>query len=111
MGNLVFELAQANGTRSCRIYCMSRYYYEEGELKDAVSESPDNPSVSFQKQGRKGEWALIELLPLRERLADGTLCLPENPELNRVKFLAENFDFVLITPADEGQRPNYDKNE
>ncbi|MCB0584386.1 MAG: hypothetical protein KDD06_03540 [Phaeodactylibacter sp.] len=108
VGNLVYELARTNDSRSCHIYTLSRYYYEDGALSDAVKERPGGPAAAFRMMGKKDEWALIELKPLKERLDSGSLCLREGPELNKVKFLAENFDFVLITPADAEQEPNYE---
>lgn len=111
VGNLIHELAEAEGASSCHIYCMPRYSIEEGVLKDALAEQPEHPESAFRAMGRGGQWALIELSGLRQQLASRRLILPEGPSLNRVKFLAENFDWVAIPPADQEQQNNYSINK
>jgi hypothetical protein len=102
LGNLIKELSHFNQTKSTSIKCMPRFYMEDNQVKDDLTE--ENPINIILEKGNKDEWTLID---------NGELlnyCYTEKIKLNpELKTEIERFDFILIPPLVNPMKMNFKK--
>ena len=106
IGTVVSSLAELNGTRSTHLTFLTRYFYdnEEGEEYDNSEGGSQwlkehNP---FILQGKREEWALIDLKSLRADIINRKVWV--YPGIRRIAF---KHDFMLIPPLSRDIIPHY----
>lgn len=98
VGHWVNKLANDSGKKSIHIRYMRRYW----QGKDKIT-SKDYDSVQlFMTVGRKKDWALIDLRPIRDQIKAGFLTARQS-EINEIF----NHDLMLIAPMDQWVKNNF----
>ena len=92
IGNHIHQLADTLAQQSVHIRYLNRFYKGDDMLEEKAWES----SAKFISVGRQDEWALIDLRPLRDRVAEGTL---QGSDFEIREII--NYDFILIPPEDD----------
>jgi hypothetical protein len=102
LGNMIKELSHFNQTKSTSIKCMPRFYMEDNQIKDDLTE--ENPINIVLEKGNKEEWTLIDNTELLN------YCYTEKIKLNsEIKTELERFDFILIPPLVNPMKMNFKK--
>lgn len=91
IGNHVSEIAKSRNQTSTHIYYLNRFF----DGYDMRGRSGWEDSEHFVGVGDKTQWALVDLRPLRHRLANETLT-GKPFELSTI----QNYDFIIIAPED-----------
>ncbi|MCE7990322.1 MAG: hypothetical protein HEP71_00020 [Roseivirga sp.] len=98
IGQHVKEIADQNNSGFLTIRHMKRY--RNG--KDLIGKNGWKESTSFMKQGKKDQWTLIDLRPVRALLAEGKLTCTK-----REAFEIYSYDLMLISPNDHKAKQNF----
>lgn len=109
VGNLAYELAQVNGTNCINIRCQYRYYEEDAKVTDESENAYISAQKTFQQLGRKDEYVLVDLRPIARQMKALKLKLPNDVGFHHLKYMVENFDFLLLNPLDREVVLNYEK--
>lgn len=98
IGNHIQNLADTLSQKSVHIRYLNRFYKGDDMLGEKGWES----SANFIGVGRKNEWALIDLRPLRTSLAENRL-QGTDYEVREIM----NYDFIIIPPEDDRVEKHY----
>ncbi len=98
IGQHVREVAEKNQSGFLTIRHMKRF--RNG--KDLIGKKGWENSTNFMKQGKKEEWALIDLRPLRALIKEGKLSCTK-----REAYEIYSYDFMLISPDDHKAKQNF----
>lgn len=98
IGNHLIKTADSLGKSSLHIRYMNRFYKGKDNLNNKAWKSAYN----FIAAGKKNQWTLIDLRPIRQMLIDKSLSVT-NYELLEIA----NYDFIVIPPADDWARKHY----
>ena len=102
LGNMIKELSHFNQTKSTSIKCMPRFYMEDNQIKDDLTE--ENPINIVLEKGNKEEWTLIDNTELLNH------CYTEKIKINsELRKELERFDFILIPPLVNPMKMNFKK--
>lgn len=102
LGNMIKELSHFNQTKSTSIKCMPRFYMEDNQIKDDLTE--ENPINIILEKGNKEEWTLIDNTELLN------YCYTEKIKLNpELRTELERFDLILIPPLVNPMTINFKK--
>jgi hypothetical protein len=101
IGSFIHELAARNNTRVASFRFLRRYY-GKGSPKDLSKEKDWASYHPLLRLGSKTEWMLVDLRPAREKIRNGQLLTNK-----RLRYEIENYDFVLLAPADRRVTPNF----
>ncbi|MEQ8707144.1 MAG: hypothetical protein RIC19_24645 [Phaeodactylibacter sp.] len=105
LGELTHRLASEAGQKSTNIAVWNRYYHDEkGEVVDLLETRNRyySQNLPLILQARKDDFALIDLRPIREAVANGQVAPPES---ERLQALINGFDYELLLPADYAGTP------
>jgi hypothetical protein len=106
IGNTLSELAAVNGNASVHLYFMPPHYVEDGREVDALAD-PDGFDQRFKallQMGRRDQWTVIDLRPLRE-----AVFYHRRFEVDEVvRDIWKNHDLVVIPKLDPTPTPNYE---
>jgi len=100
LGELTHSLASEAGLESINIAVWNRYYRaEDGAVTDWLEKRNRyySHNLPLILQARKDAFALIDLRPIREAIAQGQVTPPES---ERLQSLISGFDYELILPTD-----------
>lgn len=98
IGSHVRKLADSLSQKSVHIRYLNRFY--KGD--DMLEEKGWERSATFISVGRRDEWALIDLRPLRRMLAENSL-KGTDFEIREIV----NYDFIIIPPEDDRVKKHY----
>lgn len=98
IGNHLKKTADSLGNSSLHIRYMNRFYKGKDNLNNKAWKSAYN----FIAVGKKEQWSLIDLRPIRQMLIDKRLSVT-NYELLEIA----NYDFIIIPPTDDRVRKHY----
>lgn len=98
MGKHLHEKAVENQSSFLNIRHLRRY--RNG--KDLIGSRGWESVGLLMKVGKKEEWTLTDLRPLRERLLTGELTADKN-----ITYELKNYDFLLIPPNDKKAKANF----
>lgn len=106
IGNSVAEFARFNGTSSLHIRVMNRYYFDEGKVEDGLDYNTKMTKAfkDFLKLGKKDEWTIIDLRPMRELVYYKRIYLLND----RVREYFDRYDVIIISPTEVDVTHNYD---
>lgn len=105
LGELTHTLASEAGLESINIAVWNRYYRtEEGVVIDWLEKRNRYycQNLPLILQARKDAFALIDLRPIREAVANGQVAPPES---ERLQALLDGFDYELLLPTDYAGTP------
>ncbi len=105
IGNTLSELAAFNGNSSVHITFGSRFYTDGGKEVDALADSAafDYRFKALLQMGRRDQWAVIDLRPLRE-----AIFYHRRFEIDEVvREIWKNHDLFIIPKLDTDPTPNY----
>lgn len=102
LGNMIKELSHFNQTKSTSIKCIPRFYMEDNQIKDDLTE--ENPINILLEKGNKEEWTLIDNTELLNYCYLKKIKI--KPELRTE---LERFDFILIPPLVNPMKMNFKK--
>lgn len=105
LGALTHSLAKESGMESVNIAVWNRYYRtEDGTVTDWLEKRNRyySHNLPLILQARKDAFALIDLRPIREAVAQGQVAPPES---ERLQALLDGFDYELLLPADYAGNP------
>jgi len=106
VGNMLYELAAFHGNRSVNIGFSSRFYMEDGVLKD-ILDSKNNYVRRFRDLNQMGlpdQWTVIDLRPL----VKGHFYRPVSYRFNEyIEDLVSRFDLLIIPPTEMDPTGNY----
>lgn len=98
IGQHVRQTAEKNASGFLTIRHMKRY--RNG--KDLIGKKGWENSTNFMKLGKREEWALIDLRPLRILIKEGKLSCTQ-----REAFEIYSYDLMLISPNDHKAKQNF----
>ena len=98
LGKHLQEKAAANNTGFLNIRHIRRY--RNG--KDLINDKAWSGVRLFMETGKKDEWTLIDLRPVRKQLEEGKLTASKN-----IIFEINSYDFIVIPPDDKKAKPNF----
>lgn len=98
IGQHVREIADRNKSGFLSIRQLKRYL----NGKELIGKRGWENSTSFMKQGKKDQWALIDLRPVRALLASGKLTCTKQEA-----FEIYSYDLMLISPNDHKAKQNF----
>ena len=102
LGNMIKELSYFNQTKSTSIKCIPRFYMEDNQIKDDLTE--ENPINILLEKGNKDEWTLIDNTELLN------YCYLEKIKIKpELRTELERFDFILIPPLVNPMKMNFKK--
>lgn len=106
IGNMVSELADFHQRKDLNITFSSRFYMENGEVKDILDS--DNPfylrTRELDKHGSMDEWVVIDLRPILK----GYFYWPRIFDFNEhIIAMAEAYDLLIIPITETDPTPNY----
>ena len=106
IGNMVGELADFHQRKDLNITFSSRFYMENGEVKDILDS--DNPffhrTRELDKHGSMDEWVIIDLRPILK----GYFYWPRIYDFNEhIIAMAEAYDLLIIPITETDPTPNY----
>ena len=106
IGNMVSEVSEFYNKRALHITFSSRYFMENGEVKDILES--DNPYYQLYKEldkyGSKDEWVIIDLRPIIK----GYFYYPRIFEFNeQIIEIAKSYDLLIIPKTEIDPTPNY----
>lgn len=108
VGNMLNELAEFHGNKALNIGFSSRFYKENGELKD-IMDSPKeyNKRLSgLNQMGRQDEWVVIDLRPM----VKGHYYYPVKYKFNEhIEDLVKRYDLLVIPKTEIDPTPNYNE--
>ncbi len=109
IGEQAHQMADKNSGQDLNIYFMFRYYLDKeeelGYFDNAVGNSNWlNERKPILLQGKVDEWALIDLKSLKAAMEEEGYVYLYPP----IKKLISRHDYILIPPATEDVRPNYE---
>lgn len=105
LGELTHTLAREAGRESINIAVWNRYYRtEDGTITDWLEKRNRYycHNLPLILQARKDAFALIDLRPIREAVAQGKVAPPES---ERLQALLDGFDYELLLPTDYAGAP------
>jgi hypothetical protein len=105
LGELTHTLASEAGLESINIAVWNRYYRaEDGAVTDWLEKRNRYycQNLPLILQARKDAFALIDLRPIREAVAQGQIAPPES---ERLQALLDGFDYELLLPTDYAGTP------
>lgn len=107
IGNTFAELARFHGNSSLHSTFFSRYSKDKsGKRVDELENKESWTAKSFAdflQMGKKDEWAIIDLRPLREKFYYKRIY-----EVNdRVREYFRRYDIIIIAPTEEEPKANY----
>lgn len=103
LGNMIYELAQFNGTKSVSLTCFPRYTLnEDGSIEDSMDEEEGVTYFPILNFAEKDKWVIVDTLPIREIVMNKSIELHENLEM-----LIFHYDFMIFTPTKTKITPNY----
>lgn len=105
LGELTHTLASEAGLESINIAVWNRYYRaEDGAVTDWLEKHNRYycQNLPLILQARKDAFALIDLRPIREAVANGQVAPPES---ERLQALLDGFDYELLLPTDYAGTP------
>jgi hypothetical protein len=93
MGNLAYELAINKGSTYSNVQFVPRFYKnKEGQIIDELQNKETEYSIFFLQQYKKDNWVVIDMRPLRKKLAfDNTL------DKNTYEII-EKYDVIVLSP-------------
>jgi hypothetical protein len=92
IGNHIHRLADSTGRKSVHLRYLNRFY----KGKDMLGKEGWKNSTHFMSVGRRNEWALVDLRPLRQMISKDFLQGSDYEERE-----IRNYDFIVIPPADK----------
>jgi len=98
MGKYLSKKAKEYGTGFLNIRHLARY--RNG--KDLIGKKGWESVTLFMGLGKKDEWALIDLRPIRKRLEMGEFTADKS-----IAFEIRSYDMILIPPDDQKSTPNF----
>lgn len=98
IGQHVREIADRNKSGFLTIRQLKRYL----NGKELIGKRGWENSTNFMKQGKKDQWALIDLRPVRALLASGKLTCSKQEA-----FEIYSYDLMLISPNDHKAKQNF----
>jgi hypothetical protein len=106
IGNMVSELADFHQRKDLNITFSSRFYMENGEVKDILDS--DNPfyqrTRELDKYGSMDEWVVIDLRPILK----GHFYWPRIYDFNEhIIAMAKAYDLLIIPITETDPTPNY----
>lgn len=106
IGNMVSELSDFHQRNALNITFSSRFYMENGEVKDILDS--DNPffhrTRELDKHGSMDEWVIIDLRPILK----GHFYWPRIFDFNEhIIAMAEAYDLLIIPITETDPTPNY----
>jgi hypothetical protein len=106
IGNMVSELADFHQRKDLNITFSSRFYMENGEVKDILDS--DNPfyhrTRELDKHGSMDEWVIIDLRPILK----GYFYWPRIFDFNEhIIDMAKAYDLLIIPITETDPTPNY----
>jgi hypothetical protein len=106
IGNMVSELADFHQRKDLNITFSSRFYMENGEVKDILES--DNPfyqrTRELDKYGSMDEWVVIDLRPILK----GHFYWPRIYDFNEhIIAMAKAYDLLIIPITETDPTPNY----
>ena len=107
VGNTLNELAEFNGNKALNIGFTTRFYMEDGQLKDNTASENRyyKNQMALIQMGKKDQWVVIDLRPLIK----GYHYYPQKFKLNRyIDNLAQRYDLIIIPKVEVDGIPNYD---
>ncbi len=105
LGELTHALASEAGQQSINVAVWNRYYRtEEGAVIDWLEKRNRYycHNLPLILQARKDAFALIDLRPIREAIAQGRVAPPDS---ERLQSLLNGFDYELLLPTDYAGTP------
>lgn len=105
IGNTLSEFADFYGNSTLHIYFFSRYYTEDGKVKDGLAEKDSywqkySDLLQFAKQN---QWTIIDLRPLKQRFFYNRKYKVEP----QVKEVFKQHDWIIIPPVEVDGTGNY----
>ena len=110
IGHLIEELAQKNGTKATNVSLINRYYKSDGKVTDNLKKSRYiyyQRVNAFLQQGKKDQFAYIDLNALKADIAAGKVQIPSGGSYHSIKKLLDGFDCQIILPLDQQVAVNY----
>ena len=106
IGNTIFEIAKFNGNSAINSVFLSRFQMDNDTIIDALNANSwySNSFKDFIQMGKKDEWAIIDLRPLKKALYYKRDYLVND----RVREYFDRYDLIIITPMEINPIPNYE---
>lgn len=100
LGNMIYELARFNGTKSVSLTCFPRYIVsKDGGILDSIDEEDGSTYFPLLNFAEKDKWIVIDTIPIREIVMNKSIELQE--------MLIFHYDFIIFTPTKTKVTPNY----
>lgn len=106
IGITIFEVAKFNGNGSINSIFLSRFEKDNDTIIDALDAHSwySNSFKDFIQMGKRDEWAIIDLRPLKN-----TFYYKRDYLVNdRIKEYFDRYDLIIITPMEINPLPNYE---
>ena len=108
IGHLTEELAQKNKTKSTSINTWVSF----SKTEKGVQNNFEKYKRGFKRYSlltqlaKKDQWTIINLKNIRKDVLAGKISLPTNGDYHKLRKLIFSYDYQIITPIDEGPKPN-----
>ena len=96
IGSYVHRLAEKNGTGVASFRFMRRYYDKKGKRTDNAVQNNWKLYVPLLQLGSADSWVVVDVRPIRTLLKEGKLVTSKV-----LRYEIENYDFILLAPADK----------
>ena len=112
IGHLIEELAQQNGTTATNVSLLNRYYKSGGKVTDNLADSGNiyyQRVKPFLQQGRKDQFAFINLNSIKADVAAGKVQIPNDGRYHSFKKLLDGFNCQIVLPLDQPVARNFEQ--
>lgn len=107
IGNLTEELARKNKTISTTINTWRIFSRTNDTIQNNTEKYKGYKRYKlFTDLAKQDQWAIINLREIRNDLEKGIIKLPVNGDYHKLKALIYGYDYQILIPVDEQDKPN-----